>query len=204
MNYKREKRKDGRFGMTEKVKLTSEQATAIEYLRDTKFHDEGIISSHARTPMGWEANYTEPLNGLPLLTLVDALRIGYEVEEEYKVGDWIVRLDGKRFANDEIAVQIDSVGEFHLTCEGSLAVKRDKVRHATPEEIKAEKERRVWAKIGREPGEFRDGDAYVHNSFTFRVHGAEDAIALKGSYETGDIEGFYPAEYFISFGGGEE
>jgi hypothetical protein len=195
--------------MTEKVRITQEQATAIEYLRDTKFHDEGIIASHAKRPMGWEANYTESLNGLPLLTLVDALRIGFEVEEEYKVGDWkkVVLPNGKwaigqidTLAFDDILFNyLDENTEWQRVRQpGKASV------NPTPEEIKAEQERRVWEKIGRKPEEFRKGDAYEYNNgqiFTVDVYGRIETV--RAAYRTGQLKGFYPAESFISFKEGE-
>lgn len=205
----------------EKVKLTQAQANAIDELRNRKaWDDEKIIGVHANAPNNWYR--LSALNGLPLLTLVDALRIGYEFEPEYKVGDWVARLDGNTFYPKGAvrAVEILSVEEGHCGSERVMHGENMEwgtpvthIRHATPEEIKVEQERRTWAKIGREPGEFRKGDIVIDSTGkTYRlITGVElypepcDLLIplVMNWYDHNAIEGFWPAESFISLGGGE-
>lgn len=167
----------------EKVKVTREQAEAVDALR-------------------------EIAKEMLVVDLLRAIKEGYEVEPEYKPGDWIVRIksnmsgdlpEGLVFKVTETACTKTVRGD-----NGRRHIK-DNIRHATPGEIKAEQERRVWAKIGRRPREFRLGDAYENNKgiiYTFDKPGRINAI--EDMYDRGSLKGIYPAESFISFGGWEE
>lgn len=156
--------------MTGKVKLTSEQASAIDIMaRATK--------------------------GMLVVDLLRAIQEGYDVEPEYKVGDWIVRLNGTTFLNEKAVVRVDKVSDIHLFYEHDIGIDKIRIRHATPEEIKAEKERRVWAGIGREVSEFGNEDL----GFDFEGHTISGVSALKDAYKHGDLQGFYPIETFVSF-----
>jgi hypothetical protein len=88
--------------MSEKVKITKEQAEAIEHLLNTPFCDkyknnpECIISTHANNKANrnnWWIGKSTPLNDMTLDTLIRALYIGYEVEKsnEEKAVEWMVR-----------------------------------------------------------------------------------------------------------------
>lgn len=189
----------------EKVTLTQAQADAIKELRSRDsdyWTDENLIKVHANDPNNWHSMLA--LNGLPLITLVDALRIEYEVQPEYKVGDVVKYELGDGLYE---IYRIPNDGWAHLEGEKGSLVKHVPyayIKHATPEEIKAEKERRVWAKIGREPGEFRDGDVgleALNGAWSQTING--DACYLKEKYEDGRLKGFYPAEAFVSLGGDE-
>lgn len=187
-----------------KIKLTQEQADAVEeYLSGVYGDREILVSDYVTSQESFKYSGHVAINDLELDTLIKALYIGYEVEEDFKVGDWVT-----------IIVDSDSNNiayEIHRL-EGNLAnlVYNDEfrsywpigdLRHATPEEIKAEKERKVWAKIGREVGEFREGDAYENsNGLTNVVDNTERIFIVRGLYEKGRIKGIYPAEYFIKFG----
>ena len=200
--------------MTEKVKLTKLQAEAIEWLMDGapgSWTQEDLIREHTLDRHGWsgveDAVDISVLNGLPLLTLIDALRIGYEIEKEYKVGDWVVHDAGCKLGQIEI-VRGKNITVRRTDGEGYWW-NTDFIRHATPEEIKAEQERRVWAGIGREPGEFRDGDIIFgdpNSNFGLAITKVVDGWsekAARSDYYDGHIKGFYPAESFVEFGGGE-
>src|SRR5690625_7963427 len=68
-----------------KVKLTQEQADAIE--RGIKIYGKSrIMNVHALD--GWVGNLND-LNGLTKDEIARALYVGYEVESEFKVGDWV-------------------------------------------------------------------------------------------------------------------
>lgn len=131
--------------MNEKVKLTKEQANAIEYFRKT-------FIENPKTSMSNE-------------TLIAALNHGYEVEPEFKVGDWVIY--------DDQIVRIKDVftnNTVHTPYLKNFIVEGiDKwfdlervERHATPEEIAAEKERRWWSKHGREVWELKVGDVLLN------------------------------------------
>lgn len=154
----------------------------------------------------------QPLRKRPDSPIVDwtsakvarALLIGYEAEETFKVGDWVVweteyetlTLKIEKIKVRETGMKVFSTDEFSMEY-----IKR----HATPEEIKAEKERRVWKSIGREVREFRVGDAYENlNGLTHTIDRIERILVVEGLYEKGKLKGFYPVESSVSFGGGEE
>lgn len=165
----------------EKVKLTQEQADAIETLK-------------------------EKAKGMLVVDLLEALKNGYAVEEEYKVGDWVVYKSAQKGL---IICKVESVSGVKVDTDyvASNGYKqsfgKSQIRHATPEEIKAEQERRVWARIGREVNEWRKGDVYVHRRYAeaFAID-HKDALRLASErYEEGLVIGIYPYESFISFGG---
>ena len=186
--------------MTGKVELTRKQADAIEYFKN-KLGDERIIMLHAEMLLDSEheqIDQQENLDGISLLTLVDALRIGYEVEPQYKVGDWIVF---ENAVNVSLVCAIENVGNSSVDTDyvGSNGCKqsfnKNRIRHATPEEIKSEKESRLWAKIGREVGEFKEQDT----GFDYDGILVPGITALTQVYSKGELQGFFPAESFISF-----
>jgi hypothetical protein len=97
---------------------------------------------------------------------MSALVNGYEVEETYQDGDFLyyslygVEGAGEVFRHgtdlhvmwwDERSDPLDKV----LTFKG--------VTKATPEQVKREKQRRVFANVGRKWGEFKEGDV-IHSN----------------------------------------
>lgn len=198
--------------MTEKVTITAEQAAALKVLTDTeKWSHESIISVHTSSPRGWNTwNGVDGLNGMPLLTLVDALRIGYEIEPEYKVGEWVVFV-GEHLVDGEfpeevvqvIAVRNQSNQIQFAEVSGWQSIENVK-GHATPEEIKAERERKVWAKYGRKVNEWRNGDVAIIQGRAHNVVIRENDLAIQSDYDGGYVDGFYPAESFIEFGGDDQ
>lgn len=188
----------------EKVKLTQEQANGIESMREM-WSDESLIRTHSDSPNMWAGPNAENLNGMPLLTLVDALRIGYEVEPKYKAGDWVSKENGEAFkySTGGFAKEVKAVHKNNVElvdAEGTFGF--DFLRRATPEEIKAEQERRVWSGIGREVGEFRVGDGYLYDTNALYNIDCEQRIrVVREAYDGDKLVGFYPAESFISFGG---
>lgn len=152
--------------MTEKVVLTKEQAKAIEKFQKT-VHELGIS--------------------------LDELKVifesGYEVKPEFKVGDWFVYI-GKdsEFADDikkGFTGQVESVHYGFIT-DGYHRFYNSEIRHATPEEIAEEKERRWWAEHGRKPWELKKGDVIIGH-YTKYIH-----VISKDSDESGYyIEGYH-------------
>ncbi|BAQ11342.1 hypothetical protein OXB_2871 [Bacillus sp. OxB-1] len=199
--------------MTEKVKLPKQVAEVIEKLRNAEYSDYGIVKytevgGPIHIKQGAEIQRTlcdwiYKNNGRNADLLLDALRTGYEVEEKFKAGDWVVVED---CPCERIVGKVQRIKDIskYSTCtrfeyeDWWSDEHKTKLRHATPEEIKAEQERRVWAKIGREPGEFREGDIGI-------LLGRESSYSLwknlKNLYEEGELKGFHPAESFIEFGG---
>ena len=143
----------------EKVKLTREQANAIEHalqeVDEYKGNPDRLLRHASMNNVNFR-NELHLLDTIDIVTLAKALYIGYEVEPEYKVGDWVVNANGTigKITN------INEFGEFEGFWEEieMLCEKDNFVRHATPEEIEKGKERRWWAKLGRQPYEFKMGD----------------------------------------------
>lgn len=130
----------------EKVKLTQKQADAIVKNVNAGLENGNILYRYLRYE-----GYDEQFRGLTFGALADALYIGYEVEPEFKVGDWVVeKVSGKV----GVVHSIDcGQGSFHVDlleyAVPQYQLKGD-YRHATPEEIAKEKQRRWWAEHGRE------------------------------------------------------
>lgn len=182
--------------MIEKVKVTFEQAREIEEIRDADY----AINIH-----GLNKRPDKFIATMTTAQIARALYIGYEVEDKFKVGDWVV---SKLTGNICKIADIDGIQLWGLWGKETHVLQfnpENIVRHATPEEIKAEKERRVWAGIGRKPRQFTTGDAYMmKGGLISEIDFPERIKAVKKMYAQGALTGFYPAESFIEFGGGEE
>lgn len=183
-----------------KIRLSKEEAVAIEkFLKHGDNDIATMIDGHEQGM--WLDKYT-PLNGLATSDLARALLIGYEVEEEFKVGDWVAKKDGKRFANGLLIAKVEKVRKDYVTHSSNMGASLEALRHATPEEIKAEKERQLWKSIGREVGEFRVGDVVLLGLCEVKfITNTQDA---KKAYERGKVLGFYPIDSLVGFGGGSE
>ena len=182
----------------EKVKLTKLQAEAIEIIKtDTK---SGWTYGNLKTQneKTWKDEPFASLNKLSFSDFLDALHVGYEVEEEYRGDEWVVNTANGKVANIE-RVAPDRVW---VDDENARYFMKSALRHATPEEIKAEQERRVWKSIGREVGELKFGDKYVT---TFDANRTIVCSVSKEMFldilSDGEVRVFYPIESAISFGG---
>lgn len=141
----------------EKVKLTREQANAIEYALQEVDEYKGNLDRLLRHASMNNVNFRNELHLLDtidIVTLAKALYIGYEVEPEFKVGDWVVNI-----SNGYIKL-IENEREANFL--NNDYIKRHELRHATSEEIAEEKERRWWAKHGREVWELKVGDFLIN------------------------------------------
>lgn len=140
----------------EKQILTREQAEALnEIFEKAAFTKDELIDLYAETGL------YRSLRELSVSELAKALYIGYEVEPEFKVGDWVynekagtVARVGERYDGGEWVWVDDEEFTFYSVND---------TRHATPEEIEKEKERRWWAKHGRDVWELRKGDLLLDN-----------------------------------------
>src|SRR5690625_443671 len=139
----------------EKVKLTPEQANAIK-----KWINKELLII-AKASGLFEHSTDESIAELTMEQLVKALYIGYEVEPEFKKGDYVM-VKWKNREKEEFyrVVSIDPWGSIQIeTLDGVPNVSgHENTRHATPSEIAEEKERRFWNKFGREVNEYRAGD----------------------------------------------
>src|SRR5699024_1112184 len=144
----------------------------------------------------WDTDYERCLNNLTLDELIRAFYIGYEVEESYEVGDWVyVEAPKEGLPNvyqvmtaDKYSVNLDRLyGNF----------KKSKLRHATPEEIAEEKQRRWWAKHGRDVWELREGDCLIskHDKHTCQVKFVEASDKVGVLLVDGIQDEFYEWEH---------
>ncbi|HAM79573.1 hypothetical protein [Ornithinibacillus bavariensis] len=136
----------------EKVKVTKEQAEMIENHRK---HFETLMSKRITK------HCPTVIDKMPVEDVVRAFIDGYEVEPEFKVGDWVVHRHG---GIGYIKRAISSVVETDTNVKDNI----HEFRHATPEEIQQEKERRWWAKHGREVWQIMSGDI-LHYEFSNKV-----------------------------------
>lgn len=74
-----------------KVKLTKKQAVIIESLKEEHLEMLKELYEH---PENYDIGKLEPLMDLTAEQYHEALYVGYEVEKEYKAGDFVVHKDG--------------------------------------------------------------------------------------------------------------
>lgn len=137
--------------------------------------------------------------------------IAEATKPKFEVGDWIIF---KNAIGDLLIGMVEAVGKTSVDTDyvGSNGYKQNfekkLIRHATPEEIKVEKERRVWAGIGRKPKKFLGNDILVNSdskgSFTVGgfyspSDGLIDSRTAERWYKEGKVAGIYPVESFVSF-----
>ena len=137
--------------MSEKVKLTREQAEAIKSIRGDI--NGGFTPGNIRTQLKkqWMSKPYATLNELPFEQFIVAVLGDYEVEPIFEVGDWAVdRRSVYKIISKHHADYLNK--EVH-----------PEVRHATPEEITEEKQRRWWAKHGREVWELKENDLLYYD-----------------------------------------
>ena len=161
--------------MTEKVVLTREQAEAIE--RGIKIYGKSrIMNDHEAD--GWVGNLVN-LNGITKDEMARALYIGYEVEETFKVDDWVTSVSGATCQITKIRGE-EVWGQWNRLTVTENYIKKVNVRHATPEEISKEKQRRWWARHGREVWELKVNDEIRHKESDRRF----DIVHI---FDNGDI-----------------
>src|SRR5690625_487713 len=177
----------------EKVKITPEQANAIKKW----INKELLIIAKASGLL--EHGVDEPIAELTMKQLVKAIYIGYEVEPEFKVGDWVFWETKSNGPIPKTAFKIEKIikdgvcpDEWPSPYAGGEPIPIEELRHATPSEIAEEKERRWWAKHGRNLWELRKGDLLIDKHFgkIAEVREVEDKHYLIGaitSYESLDF-----------------
>ena len=142
-----------------KVKITQEQARAIEERKRTNLLDLSIIH-HVNGKWKGATNYV--LNDLTLDEFIRALYIGYEVEPEFKVGD-IVK-DGNDTLREVAEVKENGIYLYvnneikSLGWHGKKTDMYKPLRHATDVEVESYKKRRFWHENDREVWELKEGD----------------------------------------------
>jgi hypothetical protein len=149
----------------EKVKLTPTQVEALEKWKGMANRKQILIAFTGEGKQyGW-LDELECLKSLSFEEMALALCDWYEVEEPFKVGDWVVLLgDICEIIRFQCDTPLKDDGRCYLTLKRLsdgieyYSIPREHVRLATNEEIAAEKERRKWAAIGREVGQYEKGD----------------------------------------------
>ena len=137
--------------MSEKIKVTQKQADAIEEYKRCQRSNHYQESVNKQR---YNLYLAKCLLDLTSSEFMDALYIGYEVEPVFEVGDWVKSLVGKGTGKIKDIDKYDYYTDFAF-----VSSKRDlTIRHATPEEIAEEQERRWWNKHGRELREVKKGD----------------------------------------------
>lgn len=155
--------------MSKKVKVTREQAEGIESIKNT------ILKNIAELKHFPARFYEEerPVSELDLKDIESALFDGYEVEEEFKEGDWCI-WEAEEGPNPKGAFMLREEGtrddekgffpdEWPSPYCGGYAIPVSQLRHATAQEIAQEKERRWWTKHGRGVWELKQGDFLVNS-----------------------------------------
>ena len=130
----------------EKVKVTKEQAKGLNQITTP----QSAVKEHVGN---WQMG--NRLNDLTLDELIRALYIGYEVEPEFKVGDWIIDKSVNKIGKITEIINGRDIYNDGRNISYSLLID---IRHATPSEIAEEKERRFWARYDRGVWELRKGD----------------------------------------------
>ena len=160
-----------------KVILTQEQADAVKKLKESiKANHEKFRDNHQCNLADWE--YV--LLDIPTEKYLNAIFEGYEVAPTFKIGDWATH----KLTGDVGVIKL--VNSESIRCENGMGGWINDFRHAIPEEIAEEKERRWWAKHGREPWELRTDDVLTRNDdgFPWFVDGKRDT--LPGYYLNGE------------------
>src|SRR5690625_3407407 len=134
----------------EKVKLTREQANALESLLED-YTKEEIIKENFN-PVKRMAFYPDGDKNIVFRILTDemlvkALYVGYEIKEQYKKGDWVKLKDRNEAIKLSYDWMVDQANGIHY----------ERIRPATDEEASAE-----WFKRhGREHWELRYNDILI-------------------------------------------
>jgi len=193
--------------MSEKIKVTVEQAERIKAVGS--YDKEGALKCHMNT---WGSGLNTCLNDL---SIGDFARIlyepnSYEVEQDkFEIWEWVkIKKLFIPFIKNEMsedAYKLERIFKITGIVPGGKILCPDRYVHNPENLCHATKEEVFWAELGREVGEFREGDVIhtVHNSF-FTVSDlneeVDDFIGKKGvkrKFINGNIIGFYPSESFI-------
>lgn len=113
----------------------------------------------------------------------------------YKVGEWVTYHNGAGFGEVTRCIKeiSDNTTLIFSECR-QISVYKSTLRHATPKEIEIEKERGLWKAIGRNVGEFKNGDIGISKSNnTYR----DRPELLTKLYKNGILKAFYPADSVV-------
>ena len=176
--------------MSEKIILSVVQAERIKnYLKGAEKQD--VMEKHFE---GWKDENNKCLS---VLSIDQMARILYEpnsfeVEEpRIKENDWVTRITGSTCGRSEFA----EGRTFKAIKVSSLVKDSDTNYHGLNALRPATKEEIFWAELGREVGEFHEGDRGIasNGALWMKKHN------LEREYKINLLTGFYPANSFLTF-----
>lgn len=128
------------------------------YVRRIKKREDGVIVNLKNN-----GDYKEAFKSELTILNRSMLDSKWRILPSFKVGDWVKH---KSYSKPEkIVKQNDDSIETETLIDNIKAFKQ-----ATTEEIKQEKERRWWMKIGREINEYKNGDIVSTGSITRKIN----------------------------------
>jgi hypothetical protein len=190
----------------ERVKLTPAQVEALEKWKGMANRKQILIAFTGEGKQyGW-LDELECLKSLSFEEMALALCDWYEIEEPFKVGDWVVFKSGliSKITKTDIShrkeqlIQVDNIEPGEDADDEYIPVSHV-VRKAIAEEIAAEKERRKWKSIGREVNDYHKGDIVMVKNYADVVEFV-DSIGpylrgLKRYVDVNEIELTCPVEH---------
>jgi len=180
--------------MSEKVILTKKQAEAIEIFKnDARDTLEYIAKRKIENNPPFKHCY-KPFNDMTIDDIALAAFSGYEIEQsKFEVGDVVVGLKSGSLFKITGEIGKNFYGTRLKDGEPNFLLDSEMIRHATKEEI-------FWAELGREVGEFREGDITLTiHSTEYRIDSKDTILDEKDEYSKGKLKGFYPTESFKLF-----
>src|SRR5690625_241481 len=186
----------------EKIKITHEQARAVDHLRDLHFKEIERFKRYSREDTG----KLEPLYDLESSEINAAYFNGYEVEEVFKEGDWVHYDNGIKSTPRFVTRLISKVYAESVDLGDNRTMPIDDIRHATDEEIATEKQRRFWNGNNCDVWELDLYDCVINKyGAPFVVMGVTDDYLKNGTsyelsngteYPKDDMEPFFKVLYF--------
>ncbi len=188
--------------MTTKIKLTQEQADAIEILKENQRKDfKTWFKDNPNSLVTW----AEPLAVLTADEYMGALYDGYEVEAKLEVGDWA------KATHEKLGTFIGKITKINYTHSGvkiawaswntnhgQSAIDFEELEKCTSEEVRKTKEQRLWNhQIRRKVGEIKEGDIGEVNTGKLIFSKSE----IEAAYSHGALKGLFPIEKFVDFWG---
>ena len=131
----------------DKPVINQEQADGI---RDWKYNRGILLGFHARDNLSDD----NCLQSLTLDELARCLYVGYEVEEKFKQGEWVVvtfklhtTIHGKTKKITDVNKSCSVGDDIYFELDGKGVVYQNEIRHATESEIAGEEKSRMDKKI---------------------------------------------------------
>lgn len=135
-----------------KVKITREQADRINVWKTVMGDMSRLLELQAKGLLV----KSKSLQELSLDELARAIYVGYEVEEEFSKGDWVVvtfelhtTIYGKIKKITDVKDSLAAGHDVYFNLEGDGVVYQNEIRHATESEIVQEEARRMDKKLDK-------------------------------------------------------